>query len=159
MPDAVFQVRLTVEPRPHGNAVLVPPDALADVAFSYIAVKEGGEEAIIQLSATTEVMRTLERRKDVTRLTPKQRDQLRAAYPAPRIKNQFRMRKRTSDPNETGSALRDFEVDSGGNRIVDTFQTVRSGFYLIDVPIVGEEIGAARTAAVPEKKASRRERL
>ncbi len=30
----------------------------------------------------------------------------------------------------------EFEVDAQGNPIVDTLQTVRSGFYLIDVPLL-----------------------
>jgi hypothetical protein len=83
-------------------------------------------------------MRALERSKDVRRLTPKQCEQARAGYPAPRIKKQYRLRSRASDQNADG-LLGDFEPDAAGKKIVDTFQTVRSGFYLIDVPIIGEE--------------------
>ena len=31
--------------------------------------------------------------------------------------------------------IENFETDKKGKRILDTIQTVRSGFYLIDVPV------------------------
>jgi hypothetical protein len=157
MVEVFFQVRLTVEPKSDGDAALVPPDGLAGIDFSYVAVKDGGEEAIIRLSPTPGVMQALERRKEFTRLAPKRREQLRASYSAPRIKKQLRMRSNTSDLKPGGNPPKErFELDYHGNQIVDTFQTVRSGFYLIDVPIIGEESGAAPASTGPGKTRSRR---
>jgi hypothetical protein len=138
MPEGVFQVRLAVEPKDHGEAALVPPGALADVKFSYVVVKEGGEEAIVKVSASSEIMKKLEQRKDCKRLTPRQTEQLRTEYPAPRIKKKYRMPSRTSDRADAEPIGKGFEMDGEGKGIVDTFQTVRSGFYLIDVPISDE---------------------
>src|SRR5215813_355560 len=119
MPDALFQVHLTVRPTAEGKAEIVPPDALADMKFSFVAVKDGGEEAIVRLSAPADAIKALERRKGVTRLTPKHGEQLRARYPAPRIRRTFR-----APANEQGARPSKFALDSEGNRVVDTFQTV-----------------------------------
>ena len=138
MPEGLFQVQLTVKPKAHGEAALVVPEALTDVKLSFVIVKEGGEEAIVNVSTSSDIMKKLERRKDCKRLTAKQSEQLRASYPAPRIKKKYRMHSRTSDQANAESFGKGFEVDGEGRKIVDSFQTVRSGFYLIDVPIDGD---------------------
>lgn len=60
-------------------------------------------------------------------------DATRKNYPQPKQKSKFRMKSQVLKQRE---AAEQDELDEKGSKIIDTIQTVRSGFYLIDVPII-----------------------
>jgi hypothetical protein len=134
MPESIFQVRLSIN-KSARRTELAFPDILHDVEFHCLIVKEEGGEALIKVNASTEVVKKIEKHKDCMKLTPKQMEQLRDSYPAPRLKKKYRLR--TMPENQVGSdtTIDIYELDAQGKKIIDTFQTVRSGFYLFDVPI------------------------
>ena len=136
MAVAYFQIQLSVQPKSGGGAVLVPPTVLQSTNYAFVIVKEGGAEAIVRIEGTDAVLRQVEKDKNCKKLTAKQLAALQESYPKPKIKSKYRTQEQ---PQATGAApLALFEVDETGNKVVDTFQTVRSGFYLIDVPILPE---------------------
>lgn len=131
MPQAHFQVQLSLDTK-SGRPQLLLPEAMNGLEFRCLIVKEGGAEAIVEVEAPADTLKKLEKRDDVKKLTPKQADQLRAGYPAPKLKKKYRLRAAAAGAAPSPDM---YEVDSRGERILDTFQTVRSGFHLIDVPV------------------------
>ncbi len=141
MAIAYFQVPVTVKPQDNGEASLVPPKALQGVEYRIIIVKDGAEEAIVRVEESETVLKKLEKEKGCNRLTARQLKVARKAYPPPKLKSKFRMRapvprRDALDPGAAGQDL--YALDEQGTRILDTWQTVRSGFRLIDVPVSPE---------------------
>lgn len=134
MPENYFKIPLSVEPKKGGLAEIVPPKILQDLNYVFVIVKDGGEEEIIKVEEPESVLKKIEMDKDCKRLTAKQMELLRKSYPTPKIKKKYRIRPQTSEAGGEGGER--FELDDKGNRIIDTFQTVRSGFYLIDVKVL-----------------------
>jgi hypothetical protein len=99
-------------------------------------VRDGGEEGILRLEQTEAVLKEIAKEPNCKRLTAKQMEALRRTYPQPRLKKKYRERMLAEASAENRFAGDAFAVDNAGNRIIDTFQTVRSGFYLIDVPVL-----------------------
>ena len=130
---AYFRVPLEVRPVGGGRAELSPPPALEGTGYRFVAVKDGGEEAVIEVDAQQRVLGRVAADGSCTRLSGDEAEALRASYPAPRLK-QRRV-----------EAMR-FEVPSGPEPVpgpaaedrFETVQTVRCGFYLIDVPVAVE---------------------
>jgi hypothetical protein len=141
MSVAFFQVKLSIKPIGGGQATLVVPKVLRDQHYRFVVVKDGGEEAIIQLDAPKDTLDAIGKDKACTKLTAKQADTLRESYPPPRLKQLFRTAVPSADESGVLSA-EEYAADDQGNRIVDTIQTVRSSFYLIDVPVVGTHMPA-----------------
>lgn len=135
MPTAFFQVPLSVQPKEGGEAGFVLPQALQDLLYRFVIVKEGGEEGIIRIEGTNTILKQVEKEKGCKKLTAKQMEAVRKTYQQPRIKKKYRERISTEELDEDVIVGDEFEVDKDGNRIVDTFQTVRVGFYLIDIPV------------------------
>jgi hypothetical protein len=133
MPGAFFRVRLSVRPRGGGEAELVPPNVLQDLLYRFVIVKEGGEEGIVRVEEPEAVLETIEQYKDCYKLTVEQMEALRKEYPAPKLKKKYRMGQQEHETGEGRPMDRSFAVDAQGNRILDTWQTIRSGFYLIDL--------------------------
>ena len=136
MPYAFFRVRLSVQPKGAGEAELVPPNVLQGLNYRFVIVKDGAEEGIINLDESEPVLKKVEDDRNCIRLAGEQMKSLEKSYPKPRIKNKYRMRTQTEEAGATGSGGGLFELDDNGNRIVDAFQAVRSGFYLMDVPVI-----------------------
>lgn len=136
MPVAFFQVNLSVQPKKGGEAGFILPQVLQDLPYEFVVVKDGGEEGILRLEQADAVLKEVAKEPNCKRLTAKQMEALRRAYPQPRLKKKYRERILTEESDENGFAGDEFAVDHDGNRIIDTFQTVRSGFYLIDVPVL-----------------------
>ena len=134
MPVAFFQVKLSVRPSGGGQATLVVPKVLREQPYHFVAVKDGGEEAIIQIDAPKDTLDAIGKDKACTKLTPKQADTLRESYPPARLKQLFRAAAPGAG-QATELSTEAYAADEKGNRIVDTIQTVRSGFYLIDVAL------------------------
>ncbi len=128
MAKSLFQVTVSVKPKVGGQAELTPAKSLKGVEYRFVAVKEGGDEAIVMVEGPEAELKALEKDKHCRKLTPKQADTLRHSYPALKVKKKFRLQ-------PSGGR---YETDENGQPIVDTIQTVRSGFYLIDVPVVSE---------------------
>jgi len=136
MPAAFFQVRLSVQPSSGGEAELILPGVLQGLNYRFVIVKDGGEEGIIKLEESDAVMSNVANASECRVLTENQVETLQESYPKPKIKKKFRMRAQTQGLGGIGRTSEDFEVDNQGNRLVDNIQTVRSGFYLIDVPLL-----------------------
>ena len=135
MPEAFFQVELSVATRVGGEAELVVPAVLNDSKYHFVVVNEGAEEGIIKLEASKKTLERVAGEESCTKLTAAQVKRLERRYPPAKIKQ--RLRKKARDLEEESGALAEhFEVDDQGEAIVDTLQTVRSGFYLIDVLIL-----------------------
>src|SRR2546430_17480094 len=49
MPVGYFQVKLSLRPTAGGGAELLPPQAIQELPHHFVIVKEGGEEALIQI--------------------------------------------------------------------------------------------------------------
>lgn len=127
MATAYFQVQLSVQPTEGGEAQLVLPKVLDALEHQFILVKEGGEEGLIQVEASTAELRKVEKDKHCNKLSKAELDALKNAYPAPKLKQKFHP---LLEDEQEGT-----EVVDLNDRPIDTLQTVRSGFYLIDVPI------------------------
>jgi hypothetical protein len=106
--------------------------------YQFVLVKDGSEEGIVRLDGPDLALKQVEKDKDCKKLTPRQLEALRASYPKPRIKVKYRAQPplQETGPAEPVAGL--FELDEAGNRIANTVQTVRSGFYLIDVPVLAQ---------------------
>src|SRR5262245_19465303 len=141
MASAYLQIQLSVQPQKHGEAVLVPPLVLKDVNYSFVIVKEGGTEAVVKVEEPDARLKQVEKDQYCKKLTAKQLETLQASYSKPKIKRKYRAQPQSETTEATKTAPGLFAVDQIGNKIVDTFQTVRSGFYLIDVPILIESLG------------------
>ena len=133
MAVAFFQIPLSVKPKAGGEAELVPPQALQDLNYRFVIVKEGGEEGIVKLEESRQVLQKVAEHEDCKKLTERQLEELKQSYPQPKLKQKYRTREQIEEEDE--ATAEPFDLDDKGNRIFDTFQTVRSGFYLIDVPV------------------------
>jgi hypothetical protein len=136
MAVAYFQIPLSVKPSGGGEAVLVGPKALQELSHRFVLVKDGGEEGIVRVEEPETVLKKIEKEKGCKRLTPRQAEAARKSYPRPKLKNRFRMRSPVRRPEGAAAGEDLYGIDEKGNRILDTFQTVRSGVYLIDVPVL-----------------------
>lgn len=136
MPEKYFQIPLSVQVKSGGNAELVSPKVLHGLNYHFVIVKDGGDKGIISIDEADAVLKEVEENKDCKKLTVKQMKTLQKSYPAPKIKKIYRKRTQILEPGEVETTEEEFEVDEKGNRIIDTAQTVRSGFYLIDVPVI-----------------------
>jgi hypothetical protein len=134
MANTYYQVTLSVRPKSGAAAELVPPPALQEVDYSYVIVKDGGTEGIIRVEASDAQLKKLEADPLCKKLTAKQLESLSKSYPAPKLKKMYRPRPLPDTGDDKPGDP--YEVDAKGNRIVATIQTVRSGFYLIDVPVI-----------------------
>jgi hypothetical protein len=132
-----FRIRLTVQPSGGGEARLVPPKVLQGLRYRFVLVKDGGEEGIVQLDEPRSVLEKIQRTKDCTKLTEKQLETVMSGYPAPKLKQRYRLRPLVQEMGSHAEATAEpYELDDQGIRIVDDFQTVRVGLYLIDMPVV-----------------------
>ena len=133
MVGAFYRVRLSVRPKGGGKAELVPPNILQDLRYRFVIVKEGGEEGMVRIEEPEAVLETIEQDKDCWKLTARRVEALKKEYPAPKLKKKYRMGLQEHEAGEGRPMDWLFAVDAQGNRILDTLQTIRSGFYLIDV--------------------------
>ncbi len=133
MRGAFYQVKLSAKPTGGGAAELVLPKILKDLDCQFVIVKEGGEEGIIRLEEPANTLKKVEKNKDCIKLTQAQMAELRKSYQKPKLKERYRM---LTGEDITGDQ---FEVDSQGNKVADAIQTVRQGYYLIDVPVVSSK--------------------
>ena len=132
MAETYLRVSLGVQPTQGGAAELVPPPELAGVDFRYVVVKEGGEEGIVVVDGEPSLIARLQTAPAITKLTAGRLAAVRDGYPPPRLKQRYRLQ--TAAPVEEALSS-PYATDGEGKRVVDTLQTVRSGFYLIDVPV------------------------
>lgn len=132
MAVAFFQVQLSVQPKEAGEAELVLPKVLHELPYQFVAVKDGCEEGIIKLDTSESNLKKLEKEKSCKKLTEPQMAALNKSYPVPKFKQKYR----SPSPEEVETSSEPFALDDRGNRILETWQTVRSGFYLIDIPVL-----------------------
>ena len=136
MPVEFFQVPLSIQPKARGEAELVPPKVLKNLNYQFVIIKEGGEEGVIQIDVPQKVLTELEKDKTCQKLTTAQLEELKKTYQAPKLKQKYRFHLQSQQEQERAVAAELYELDEQGARIIDTFQTFRSGFYLIDVPVI-----------------------
>jgi hypothetical protein len=137
MAMAYFQVDLSVKPEKEFQAELVLPAALKGQDYQFLIVKEGGQEGIVKLEASADAIEKIGKQKQCRKLTKKQMEKLMASYPPPRIKEKYREKVETVvGDGDAAVAVQVFELDRKGKQIIDTVQTVRAGFYMIDVPVL-----------------------
>ncbi len=135
MPVQFFKVPLSVQPKGGGEAEFVPPKVLQELSYRFLIVKDGAAEAIIEIEESEAVLETIEKAQDCQKLSEAQMKELKDTYPKPKLKQKYRLRVQTQEGEEAEAPAEAYEVDEQGNKIVDTFQTVRAGFYLIDLPV------------------------
>ncbi len=137
MVTAYFRVDLLVNPLTGGQAELVVPKTLEGHDYRFIIVKDGAEEAIIQLKAPSDFIKQVEKDKKCKKLTKEEMTKLMESYPRPRIKKKFQEKvEKINGEGETPTFVKVFELDTSGNKIVDTVQTVRAGIHMIDVSVL-----------------------
>ena len=138
MPVAFFQVPLSVKPKTGGEAEIIVPEVLQGLDYTFVIVKEGAAEGIVRVEAADADLGKIEGTQNCQKLSSEEMNQLYNSYPPPKLKHQYKMglQSQTVSEGETAEGL--FETDEQGNQIVITLQTVRSGFYLIDVPVSGK---------------------
>ena len=132
MAVAFFQVQLSVQPKGGGEAELVLPQVLQELNYQFVAVKDGCEEGIIKLDTSDANLKRVEKEKNCKKLTEPQMAALKKTYPVPKLKQKYQ----SPSPEEVETSREPFALDDRGNRILETWQTVRSGFYLIDIPVL-----------------------
>jgi hypothetical protein len=165
MPVAFFQVPLSVQPKSGGTAEILVPEVLRDLNYGFVIVKEGAEEGIVRVDASETDLKKITGEANCTRLDLASMKALYESYPKPKLKQQYQTKAPTPQPLPATAAIprppqvageamepppsqppqaevggnipgQQFETDDQGNPVLITLQTVRSGFYLIDVPIV-----------------------
>ena len=124
-----FRVKLALRPLDGGSATLDLPAAMRTVPHDFVLVNSGGAEAIVRVEQPDSVVKSLARETDCTKLTPRQLEEVRARFGTPSLKRRYR-------PVDASQPSKGYASDKQGHPIVETVQTVRSGFYLIDVPLV-----------------------
>jgi hypothetical protein len=134
MPVRFFQIPLTVRPQRPGTAELIPPKPLREMPFDFVLVRQGGEEAIVRVEAPEAELKALEKAKEVQRLTLSQMKKLRDSYSTPALKKR-RFHAQHIASEEPTAAGEQGRPQSQLEVVEQTVQTVRSGFYLIDVPV------------------------
>ncbi len=139
MPAGFFQVKLAVKPKEGGGAELVPPQVLRRLNYHYVIVKDGGEEAIVKVEESSDALKKVEKDKNCVKLSRTEMRSLLDSYPAPKLKQQYRTPADNTQETGGGPSSLAVELDGKGERIVDKVQTVRAGFYLIDVPVLTSE--------------------
>lgn len=137
MANPYYQVTLSVQPKSGGAAELVPPQALQGLDYRYVIVGDGGTEGIVRVEASEEQLKKIEADPLCKKLTAKQLESLLKSYPAPKLKKVYRQCSLINDRED--KPVNPYEMDNKGNRIVDTVQVIRAGFYLIDVPVIDTE--------------------
>jgi hypothetical protein len=95
-------------------------------------VKDGAEEGIVTVEGTNAMLAQVAKDPACTKLTKDQLDAALKAYPAPRLKKKLQPPAVQAETPGGGRAV----VEAPGNRPAETVQSVRAGFYIIDVPIV-----------------------
>jgi len=134
MSESFFKISLSLESK-GGQARLIPPKVLKNTDFKFVIVKEGGREAIVSIEGSPAKLKNLEKCKDCQKLTSKQVQSLKKTYPPPRLVQKYRLRTQSPAGSKDVNVPAQRETDEKGNPIIDTYQTVRCGFHLIDVPI------------------------
>jgi hypothetical protein len=132
MATGYFQVVLQVRALKSAEAQLLAPRILDGLNFAFVVVKDDGTEGIVRVEEPESELKKIAHSNDCKKLTPKQLTETQAGYPAPRLKYRYG---RAKDPV---SGHFDFATDAQGNRVVEAVQTVRAGFYMIDVPVIGQ---------------------
>jgi hypothetical protein len=141
MPVSFFKVPLTIAPKPGGTAEIIIPEILKNFTYHFVIVKEGAEEGIVRVEASESELEHITNIEHCVKLEPEQLKALYESYPPPKFKQQFQARQPIASSTESDAPSvpttpdGQFEIDETGNPIVQTLQTVRSGFYLIDIPI------------------------
>ncbi len=128
MAVAYFQVQLSIKAQEHGEAELILPEVSSETNYKFVIVKEGGKEGIIKVEDSEKNIQKLEENENCKKLTESEMEALKESYPTPKLKQKYRL--------PTQAESEPFVVDQQGDRLIDTWQTVRSGFYLIDVPVL-----------------------
>ncbi len=120
MATAYFKIQLSVQPK-GGTAELVVPKVLQDLEYDFVIIKDDATEGIVRIKQTQQKLKQIEKDKDCVRLDENKMDEIINSYPLPKIKKKYQL-----------------QTDETANEgpIIDTIQTVRSGYYLIDVPII-----------------------
>ncbi len=139
MPVKFFKVPLSVNSKGGGETTLVPPEILKNLGYQFVIVRDDGAEGIIQLEASDPVIEEVTANQDFQPLTEDQMQELKVSYLPPKLKQKYRFR---SEILEAESEIpgESYEFNEQGERIIDTVQTVRVGFHLIDVPVVSVNI-------------------
>jgi hypothetical protein len=131
MTTTFFQVQLSVQPKAGGDAEFILPEVFEGLDYHFVLVKDGGEEGLVKLDASAAQIKTVEKNKQCKKLSKAELESLKKAYPKPKLKQQYHLLPVAEDDGEAQPTIEDLETLP-----IDTLQTVRSGFYLIDVPIV-----------------------
>jgi len=129
MPKQKFHVKLKVTTSEEGYSGFVLPNSLENLDCSFVVVKDGGEEAILNVNGKSTDLTKAEKDKDVKKLSDKQANDLKKSYPKPKLKKKYRLKIADDEKSDN----QPYELDKKGNPIVDTYQIVRSGFHIIDV--------------------------
>jgi hypothetical protein len=130
MPVAFFRTTLSLQVA-GGQAQLLAPEALRGLDYQIVIARDGGE-AIVRVEAPAKTLEQIAEDQAFTRLAPKEAEKLRESYPPPRLKRRYRL----APPDETG--VEHHALDAEGNPLVETVQTVRAGFHLVDLPLTAE---------------------
>lgn len=149
MPIAFFQIPLSVKPKSGGAAEIIAPEVLQGLNYAFVIVKEGAEEGIVRVDVSETDLEKITSDSNCTKLESESMKALYESYPKPKLKQQYKMKPLASPPPQAAgeemtpptspppqAVGEQLETDEQGNPIVVTLQTVRSGFYLIDVPVV-----------------------
>jgi len=132
-----FEVKLAVRHAPGGEVRLAPPAALKDASYRFVVVNQGGKEALVAVEGSEASLKQIAESRGCRRLTPSEAADLQQSYPRPALKQRYRLH----SPADQAAAMEPesaVELDPLGNPVVETLQTVRSDFYLIDVPVSPE---------------------
>lgn len=92
------------------------------------------------MEASDEALAKLDQDRQCTRLTIDQVAVLQHSYPSPKLKRRYRTLEAVLEAGDFKRAPEQFATDEAKRKVVEILQTVRSRFYLIDVPVLEQTL-------------------
>src|SRR5262249_30083489 len=108
------------------------PERVRAMSYAFVIVRNGGTEGVVRVEGEDSALQALGNDPSCRRIDEDQLRSLREEYQPIRTKQRFQ-----PDPTSPGRVAT--LLDKDGNPVIETVQTVRAGFYMIDVPLASQD--------------------
>ena len=132
MPRTYFEIDVAFHETDTGKAVLVTPDALDNLDWTFVLVDECRGTALVAVEASRAEAAELAAGEAPRKLTKAQLTRTAGSYRTPRLKREY---------EESDVELEDEDADELPEPELVVRQTVRSGYRLVDVTVDPEPVG------------------
>jgi hypothetical protein len=129
MAEKYYEVDIQFRETGTGQAEIIVPQVLTAKAWHYVQIHGDGQKALVEVDASDDEQAAIAADNAIRSLTKGQVTERQKAYPAPKLKRRY--------PERTAQLIAEEGKVEGatGAPVLETFQTVRWRFYLIDVPV------------------------